>query len=199
MARLPRSICANHVYHVMNRAAKRSILFANASDYLLFERTLEIALARLPMRLLAYCLMPTHWHLLLWPRQDGEISRFMQWLTATHAQRWNETNGSIGCGAVYQSRFRCIWVENDEHLLRVWRYIERNPLAADLVAQAEDWRWCSLWRRLRGPFPCPTSLGPVQLPSDWCELLNAGGPDSRSRVRILGSDPRTSTGVRRHR
>src|SRR5688572_14479517 len=68
MARQRRVTIGNHVYHVMNRAAKRTVLFANASDYLQFERTLEAALARFPMRILAYCLMPNHWHLLLWPR-----------------------------------------------------------------------------------------------------------------------------------
>ena len=199
MARQRRCTFANHVYHVMNRAAKRSLLFANASDYMLFERTLESALARFPMRLIAYCLMPTHFHLLLWPRTDGDVSRFIKWLTGTHAGRWNQIHGSVGHGAVYQSRFKCVWVENDEQLLRAWRYIERNPLNADLVVRAEDWRWCSLWRRLRGPHPHPLCEGPVALPDSWLEILNAavdiGCTPRRPRK---GSDPRTSTGVRPH-
>jgi putative transposase len=197
MARQRRVTLANHVYHVMNRAAKRSVLFGNASDYLQFERTLESALARLPMRILAYCMMPTHFHLLLWPRHDGDVSRFIKWLTATHARRWNETHGTVGCGAVYQSRFRCVWVENDDHLLRAWRYIERNALNADLVVRAEDWRWCSLWRRMRGPHPHPLCDGPATLPPDWVDLLNAHliGADN-TRNRKMGSDPRNSTGVR---
>ena len=199
MARQPRITLANHVYHVMNRAAKSTVLFANASDYLQFERTLESAVARLPMRVLAYCMMPTHFHLLLWPRHDGDVSRFAKWLTATHAKRWNESHGTVGRGAVYQSRFRCVWVETDEHLLRTWSYIERNPLNADLVVRAEDWRWCSLWRRTRGPHPHPLCEGPVRLPTEWVDLLNvrviaANNP----RNRKVGSDPRTSTGVRPH-
>jgi len=156
----------------MNRAAKRSTLFASARDYELFEQTMESALARFPIRILAYCLMPTHFHLLLWPRHDGEVSRFIKWLTATHAQRWNECHGSVGTGAVYQSRFRCVWVEDEKQLLHAWRYIERNPLNADLVVRAEDWRWYSLWRRIRGPHPHPLCEGPFALPGDWVELLN---------------------------
>jgi putative transposase len=197
MARQRRVTLANHVYHVMNRAAKRTVLFATATDYLQFERTLESALGRFPMRILAYCMMPTHFHLLLWPRGDGDVSRFTKWLTATHAKRWNEIHGTVGCGAVYQSRFRCVWVENDHHVLRAWRYIERNPLNSDLVVRAEDWRWCSLWRRIRGPHPHPLCDGPVTLPPDWVELLNARGTDATipSNAKV-GSDPGTGTGVR---
>jgi putative transposase len=197
MARQRRVTLANHVYHVMNRGTKHAILFENATDYLEFERTLESARARFPMRILAYCAMPTHFHLLLWPRDDGDVSRFVKWLTATHALRWNESHGCVGRGAVYQSRFRCVWVATDEQLFRTWRYIERNALSADLVSRAEDWRWCSLWRRLRGPDPHPLCDGPVRLPSDWVEALNVppgGAPQSQ-----LGSDPRTGTGVRPRR
>jgi putative transposase len=183
----------------MNRAAKRSILFETANDYLLFERTLESALARIPMRILAYCSMPTHFHFLLWPRRDGDVSRFAKWVTATHAQRWHEAHGSVGTGAVYQSRFRCVWVENEQQLVRAWRYIERNPLNANLVVRAEDWRWCSLWRRVRGPFPHPFAEGPVALPNDWLEILNEPAtprhpPRDKAKrgltpVQVRGSDP----------
>ena len=196
MARSKRVTLANHVYHVMNRAAKHAVLFENASDYRQFELTLEAALARFPMRILAYCMMPTHFHLLLWPRGDGDLSRFVHWLTATHARRWNDMHGSVGYGAVYHSRFRCVWVENDEHLLKAWRYIERNPLSADLVVSAEDWRWGSLWRRLRGPHPHPLCEGPVRLPDDWVDVLNARKPRQRCGRNKMGSDPRTGTGVR---
>jgi putative transposase len=173
MARARRITLANHVYHVMNRSAKQSVLFSNAHDYLEFERTLESALARYPIRLPAYCIMPTHFHLLLWPRFDGDVSRFLKWLTATHARRWNESHGTVGRGAVYQSRFRCVWVEDDQQLLRAWRYIERNAVVSNLVIRAEDWRWCSLWRRLRGPYPHPLCDGPISLPANWQETLNA--------------------------
>ena len=137
-----------------------------------------------------------------WPRHDGDVSRFAKWLTATHARRWNESHGTVGRGAVYQSRFRCVWVETDEHLLRTWSYIERNPLNADLVVRAEDWRWCSLWRRTRGPHPHPLCEGPVRLPTEWVDLLNvrviaANNPRNRKvgsdpRVPVRGSDPTTN-------
>ena len=187
MARQPRVTLGNHVYHVMNHAARTAVLFENASDYLTFEHTLEAAIGRFPMRLLAYCLMSTHWHLLLWPHEDGDVSRFVKWVTATHAIRWNACHNTVGGGALYQSRFRCVWVDGDAHLMRAWKYIERNALAADLVPRAEDWRWCSLWRRLRGPLPHPMCDPPVLLPCNWEELLNAPVPrvaKTRHNVRL---------------
>ena len=121
------------VYHVMNRAAGRLILFESPSDYIAFERLLSLGQRRTPMRILAYCLMSNHWHLLLWPEDDRGLSVFMHWLTTVHARRWLLARDAVGRGAVYQSRFKSIPVQTGEHLLTVWRYIERNPLRANLV------------------------------------------------------------------
>jgi putative transposase len=82
-----RSLCptsADVVYHVLNRANARRRLFDDDGDYAAFERVLTSACARVSMRLLAYCAMPNHWHLVVWPRHDGDLSRFMNWLTLTH-------------------------------------------------------------------------------------------------------------------
>ena len=94
--------------------------------------------------------MPNHWHLVLWPRQDRDLSRFMGWLTLTHTQRWHAHRGTGGTGHVYQARFKSFPVQADEHFLTVCRYVERNALRAKLVKRAADWRWCSLWRRAHG-------------------------------------------------
>src|SRR4029077_16089157 len=88
--------------------------------------------------------MRNHWQLLLWPLDDTVLSRFMQWLTGTHARRWAVAHDAVGRGAVYQSRFKSIPVQSDHHLLTVWRYVERNSLRADLVDSAQDWLWSSL-------------------------------------------------------
>src|SRR3989304_6142538 len=71
-------------YHGDNRGAGRGTLCVDDTDYQAFVGVLEQALAVRPMRLLAYCIMPTHWHLVLWPREDGQLGRFMQWLGRTH-------------------------------------------------------------------------------------------------------------------
>ena len=72
---------------MLNRANVRRTLFEDDGDYAAFERVLAQACERVSMRLLAYCVMLNHWHLVVWPRRDGELSRFMNWLTLTHTQR----------------------------------------------------------------------------------------------------------------
>jgi putative transposase len=95
--------------------------------------------------------MPNHFHLVLWPRRDGDLSRFMQWLTMTHTQRWHAHRRDAGHGHLYQSRFKSFPIQTDGHFLSVCRYVERNALRARLVGRAEDWAWCSLACRERRP------------------------------------------------
>ena len=135
-------------------------IFDDEADYEAFERVLSEAVERTQTRLLAYCLMPNHWHLMVWPRKDGELSRFMGWLTLTHTQRWHAHRHSIGSGHVYQGRFKSFPVQEDEHFYTVARYVERNALRANLVRRAELWRWGSLfrWQRHRGRRQTPGGL-----------------------------------------
>ena len=86
------------LFHVLNRAVARLPLLQKPADYLAFEQVLDEALTRHPTRLLAYCLMPNHWHLVVWPREDGELSAFVRWLTHTHTMRWHAHYGTSGSG-----------------------------------------------------------------------------------------------------
>ena len=163
------------MYHVLNRANARMTIFAEDSDYQAFENVLAQAVERTETRLLAYCLMPNHWHLVVWPRQDGELSRFVGWLTLTHTQRWHAHRHSTGSGHLYQGRFKSFPVQDDEHLYAVARYVERNAARAGLVRRAEQWRWGSLYRWLRGSAEDKTLLAAWPRPrqSDWVAQVNA--------------------------
>ena len=143
------------VYHALNRANARQTIFDDDGDYEAFERVLAEAVDRHVMRLLAYCVMPNHFHLVLWPRADGDLSRFMRWLTLTHTQRWHAHHHTAGTGHLYQGRFRSFPVQDDGHLLTLCRYVERNALRAGLVGRAEDWRWGSLHRSQSSVPPRP--------------------------------------------
>jgi REP-associated tyrosine transposase len=171
MPRKRRITLARYIYHVCNRGAKKARIFESAADYLAFERLLITARTRFRVRILAYALMPNHWHLLLWPSDDNGLPRFMQWLSSKHAGRWNRVKGNVGGGAVYQSRFKSIPIEGGSHLFLAWRYVERNPLRAQLVSRAEQWRWNSLWLRANGVDGF-LDLGPTCLPDNWVELVN---------------------------
>ena len=170
MPRKPRIAVGGQLYHVLNRAAGKRRLFEAPGDYSAFEQVIREAHERTAMRILAYCVMPNHWHFLLWPSRDGDLQRFVQWLTATHARRWNRARQGVGCGAVYQSRFKSIPVISQAQFLRVWRYVERNALRANLVTRAEEWKWGSLWHRSRQSDLL--THGPVPLPTNWVELVN---------------------------
>jgi putative transposase len=96
------------------------------------------------MRILAYCLMSNHWHLIFWPRRAEDLSKFMQWISTTHVRRWREHRQKVGEGHLYQGRFKSFPVQDDHHhLLAVMRYAEANPLRAKIVEKAEAWAWSS--------------------------------------------------------
>jgi putative transposase len=121
MGRALRADAGGLVYHVLNRANARLPLFEKDGDYEAFERVLAEAQQSYGTRILAYCVMPTHWHLVLWPQRDKELSRFVGWLTLTHTQRWHAHRHSAGSGHLYQGRFKSFPVEADDHLLTVLR------------------------------------------------------------------------------
>lgn len=158
------------IFHVLNRGNGRMRIFENDSDYLAFEKVLAQTLSLIPMRLLGYCLMPNHWHLVLWPRHDGELGRFMQRLTITHVRRWHEYRRTTGGGHVYQGTYKSFPLQTDHHLLTVLRYVESNPLRAGLVKQAERWPWCSLSGR--DDAQQMLSDWPLDRPRDWAEIVN---------------------------
>ncbi len=134
--------------------------------------TLVQAQRRHPMRLLAYCVMPNHFHFVVWPSREGELSRFMQWLTATHSKRWHGYRGSNGTGSVYQGRFKSFAVQTDEHFLTVCRYVERNALRAGLVNRTRSWRWSSFSQRCRNCNEPELSPWPILQPDDWESRLD---------------------------
>jgi putative transposase len=92
------------VFHVMNRSAKQLTLFDEPAEYEMFLQVLSEAETACPIRLLEYCVMPNHWHLLVWPERDDQLTRFMRWITGVHAQRWRQARGQPAKGAVYQGR-----------------------------------------------------------------------------------------------
>ena len=79
MPRTARIAPGGMVYHVLNRATGRLRLFKKDEDFLAFQRVLLLAHQRVPIRVLDWCLMPNHWHFVLWPKADGELTAFLRW------------------------------------------------------------------------------------------------------------------------
>ena len=200
MPRQPRILEANLVYHVYNRRTDRQLLFPAPRDFDEFLNLLEEGREQYNVRICAYCVMNTHWHLAIWIREgDGATmaASFLRWLSACHALRFRYSSGTRGHGHVYQDRYKAKPVHCESHYLILLRYIEANPLDAELVDAAELWRWSSLYERL-GDERRIIVPGPVSLPSDWKDIVNGasqfddyqvvgdGGSASGTEVRARG-------------
>ena len=174
MPRPPRADEAGGLYHVLNRGNGREEIFHKNEDYAAFERILAEGLESYDVDLFCFQLMPNHWHLVLRPNIDGELSRFMRWITATHTMRYRAHYHTSGEGHVYQGRFKSFPIQDDAHFLTVCRYVERNAVRARLVQKAEEWKWSSLWRWMQPTDPDPELLSPWPIPRspNWIDRVN---------------------------
>lgn len=173
MAFPPRITPAGMVFHVINRAVRKQQLFAQPNDYNAFIRCAIETHGRVPVNLMAYCVMPNHFHLVIRSTEDRQISRFMARLTATHSKRWHANRGTTGTGAVYQGRFKAFPVQTDDSFYRVCRYVEANALRAGLVRNAENWPWSSLAPITPLVPRIPVADWPLPRPADWVDIVNA--------------------------
>ena len=174
MSPRPRICPAGYCFHVVNRAVARLTLFEKQADYEAFERVLEEAYERVRLPIFAYCVMPNHWHFVVRPQTATQVTDFFRWLTHTHTMRWHAHYHTEGTGHLYQGRFKTFPIEEDEHLLAVLRYVERNPLQASLVERAEDWQYGSLWRSFHGDAKSHSLLSawPIPRPPRWRAMVN---------------------------
>ena len=188
MGRIPRVDIGNEFYHILNRANARLPIFKKEKDFESFENILRQAKDKYSMRILSYQVMPNHWHLILNPKEDGDLNLFMQWLTLTHTQRWHAHYHSVGYGHVYQGRYKSFLIQKDDYLLQACKYVESNALRAKLVKKAEDWRWSSLWRREFGNVKQKELLTPwpIEMPRDYLNLVNKSQKENELR-EVRGS------------
>jgi putative transposase len=179
-----RRVCPPGVaQHVINRGNDRRTIFHKSGDYEAFLRLLGEAQAQTPMPVLAYCLMPNHFHLIVLPESAVALSAYMRWLMNAHVRQYHQHYETCGRGHIYQGRFKNFSIQTDRYLLNAWRYVEGNALRAGLVRRAEHWRWSSLSTGddTRRPSLCES---PVERPARWIDWVNDGfGTDELQRLR----------------
>jgi len=170
---------------VLNRAVARLPLFEKADDYEAFERVLTETFEREALPIFAYVVMPNHWHFVVRPESDRQVTDFFRWLTHTHTMRWHAHHHTGGTGHLYQGRFKTFPIQEDEHLLMVLRYVERNALRALLCDAAEEWKYGSFWRRVHGNRKSRRILAPwpVARPRRWREFVNQ--PQTEAEIAAI--------------
>ena len=127
-------------YHVMNRGRRGEDIFSAHGDYDLFVHLLRESAQAWNVRVAAFCLMTTHYHLLI-QTPEANLSRCMRHVDGVYTQRYNRAHHCDG--PLFRGRYRAILVEADTYLLEVLKYIHRNPLRAGVVKTLEAYEWSS--------------------------------------------------------
>jgi putative transposase len=185
MPRTSRAVEGGGIYHVLNRGNGRAKIFHKDEDYGAFIKLLIEAREKAEVDLFGFCLMPNHWHLVLRPRGEKDLARWMRWLSTAHVRRHHAHYHSAG-GHLYQGRYKSFPVQNDEHLLRVLRYVEANALRANLASRADGWPWNSHALRRMEAGKRLLCDWPVDRPGNWVKLLEEQLPP-KELLRVRSS------------
>src|SRR3989344_398883 len=170
MRKIP--LATNQIYHIFNRGVNKNDIFFSQKDYNRFlaaakhyiiknskfsyekspvdnnEANDPVSLASGPkIEILAYCLMPNHFHFLIKQLVDDGITIYMRRFMNSYVHYVNVKNKRLG--PLFQGRFKNVLVDSDEQLLHVSRYIHLNPLVSNLVANLDDYPWSSYFTYTR--------------------------------------------------
>ena len=185
MPRLKRICPKGEVFHVLNRAVARLTIFEKPADYDAFLRVLDETWQMVPLPIFAMVAMPNHWHFVVRPTHDDQVSEFFRRLSVMHTMRYHAHYQTGGTGHVYQGRFKSFPIQSDEHLLIAMRYVERNPVRANFVELAEDWQWGSAHARQQPADQRRWLATPADppLPRQWRSWVNK--PETDAEVKAL--------------
>jgi len=163
MPRVARQLVDGGIYHLINRGNGQQRVFHKDRDFQAFTELLAEMCCRYAVEVLAWCLMSNHYHLVVRPQFGADLSRGMQWFQTTHVRRYHRHYGSSG--HLWQGRYKSYLVADDDQLLTVVRYVEANPVRANMVDSAAGWLWSSHHQRSRlqgtgsaGACPCEQQL-----------------------------------------
>lgn len=189
MPRRARSAQRGTYFHVINRTARRFVLFTQPADYRAFLSILSQALEQHPVRLIAYSLMPSHWQLVVGPTDSDAVARCVHRVTSTHAVRLGRPQGALADQPAYEGRVTSVELRQVEDLVRICRLVERDPLHAGLARRAQDWPWSSLADRLLASPRVPLVNTPFLSSRAWAEYVNASRSSDGSASGHVSEPP----------
>ena len=150
MARLPRYNLPGQPQHIILRGNNRCIIFAAEEDYRFFLDCLQDAADRHDCTIHAYVLMTNHVHLLMTPAHQDSIGKTLQSLGRRYVQYFNWTQRRTG--TLWEGRYKSTPIDSESYLLTCYRYIELNPVRANMVAHPRDYPWSSYACHAEGKF-----------------------------------------------
>ena len=142
----------NAFYHVMNRGAGRQSVYLVDDDYGMFLEAVKESSKFFDIRVICYCLMPNHYHLLI-QTPKANLSRAMRYLNGVYTQRFNRYHKKDG--PLFRGRYKAILVQEDEYLTHLIRYIHLNPVQANLTEDPSKYPWTSHKQYLKGNDQAP--------------------------------------------
>ena len=143
MARAPRNYKPNSYYHVYNRGNNKEEVLKYPEDKQLFVNQLYKNKQVCDIRLISYCIMDNHFHLLVKTgKNPTDLSKFMQKVTTSYAVNINKKHGRIG--HIFQGRYRANYLPYKKDLIGVANYIKQNPVRDGIVKKPSDYRWTKI-------------------------------------------------------
>jgi putative transposase len=170
MPRTARKLVDRAYYHIINRGNNKQTIFRTRLDYLVFIGLLKEAKIRYPLTVFGYCLMPNHFHLIIYARDAGHVRAFIHWILTCFAHYYHAKYNTSG--HLWQGRFKNLLIEREEYLIIALRYIENNPVRAGMVRSSRDWEWSSIQQHSQRSYDALVDPPPFTVPGDWLNLVN---------------------------
>lgn len=140
MPRRPRVQFPGALYHVCTRGDRHEPIFRDDGDRNMFLDVLGASAERYHLSFLAYCLMGNHYHLVMLTH-EANLSATMRHVNGVYTQKYNRRHAT--CGHVFQGRYNASLIGADDYLVEACRYVELNPVRANLVRDPHEWKWSS--------------------------------------------------------
>jgi REP element-mobilizing transposase RayT len=130
---------AHQYYHVYNRGVNRQAIFASTENYHFLLRRVKDFLPFYDIRIIAYVLMPNHYHFIFAVDENGSLSSFLQRLFNSYSQAYNRQQNRTG--TLFEGRPKSILIDTTEYVYALVRYIHLNPVVGQLVRSTEEWQF----------------------------------------------------------
>jgi len=125
--------------HIVNRGNNQQPIFHSDEDYRWFTRKAVMLFENSKMKMVAYCLMPNHFHFFLQVSSAGDLSKYFQRLQLSYSKHFNRKYNLRG--HLFEGNYRSIAISDEHHAIELVRYIFNNPVKSGLAIQPQDWEY----------------------------------------------------------